>query len=165
MRAANEIGLTPKMFGGTFIGLLVTPIKMQLGPLINGSSKRGIPAVAAFTFPGTLELLAKYQAIARTQGMDPMGWVFPAPGLRGGPSAGAGGRSNQEPGPRGYRRLHPQPFIHTVVGDITFGKDGEWAKSRVVFTQFQNVTGNTLDQFKDTTQRSWYGPTSTSPAI
>ena len=41
--------------------------------------------------------------------------------------------------------------FHTVVGDITFGKDGEWAKSRVVFTQFQHVTGNTLDQFKDTT--------------
>src|SRR4051812_48844384 len=32
VRAANEIGLSPKMFGGTFIGLLVTPIKMQLGP-------------------------------------------------------------------------------------------------------------------------------------
>ncbi len=25
VRAANEIGLTPKMFGGAFIGLLVTP--------------------------------------------------------------------------------------------------------------------------------------------
>ena len=36
VRAANEIGLTPKMFGGTFIGLLVSPIKAQLGPLMNG---------------------------------------------------------------------------------------------------------------------------------
>ena len=36
VRAANEIGLTPKMFGGAFIGLLVTPIKAQLGPLMNG---------------------------------------------------------------------------------------------------------------------------------
>src|SRR3984885_13732818 len=36
VRAANEIGLTPKMFGGTFIGLMVTPIKVQLGPLMNG---------------------------------------------------------------------------------------------------------------------------------
>src|SRR6516164_9866275 len=36
VRAANEIGLTPKMFGGTLIGLLITPIKMQLGPLMNG---------------------------------------------------------------------------------------------------------------------------------
>ena len=30
VRAAAEIGLTPKMFGGTMIGLLITPIKMQL---------------------------------------------------------------------------------------------------------------------------------------
>jgi hypothetical protein len=36
VRAANEIGLTPKMFGGAMIGLLATPIKMQLGPLVNG---------------------------------------------------------------------------------------------------------------------------------
>ena len=36
VRAANEVGLTPKMFGGTLIGLLVTPIKVQLGPLMNG---------------------------------------------------------------------------------------------------------------------------------
>src|SRR5208282_4722767 len=36
VRAAAEIGLTPKMFGGAFIGLLVTPIKVQLGPLMNG---------------------------------------------------------------------------------------------------------------------------------
>jgi branched-chain amino acid transport system substrate-binding protein len=47
-----------------------------------------------------------------------------------------------------YMRSHT---FHTVVGDITFGKDGEWAKSRVVFTQFQNVTGNSLDLFTDTT--------------
>jgi branched-chain amino acid transport system substrate-binding protein len=41
--------------------------------------------------------------------------------------------------------------FHTVVGDFSFGKDGEWAKSRVVFTQFQHVTGNSLDLFTDTT--------------
>src|SRR5215472_14583072 len=33
VRATAEIGLTPKMFGGTMIGLLITPIKMQLGPM------------------------------------------------------------------------------------------------------------------------------------
>src|SRR5262249_58047071 len=35
IRAANEIGLAPKMFGGGMIGMLVTPIKMQIGPLAN----------------------------------------------------------------------------------------------------------------------------------
>jgi branched-chain amino acid transport system substrate-binding protein len=152
VRAANEIGLTPKMFGGTFIGLLVTPIKMQLGPLINGivNNEVFLPS-PAFTFPGTLELLAKYQAIARTQGMDPMGWAFPPLGYAAGQvlaQAVEATKSLDHVVIAGYIRSHS---FGTVVGDITFGKDGEWAKSRVVFTQFQNVTGNTLDQFKDTT--------------
>jgi branched-chain amino acid transport system substrate-binding protein len=37
----------------------------------------------------------------------------------------------------------------TVVGDIKFGKDGEWAQSRVLQVQFQNIKGNGLDQFKN----------------
>lgn len=47
-----------------------------------------------------------------------------------------------------YMRDHA---FQTVVGEIAFGKDGEWTKSRVVFTQFQDVTDNSVDQFKDTT--------------
>src|ERR1700731_2642352 len=78
IRAANEVGLTPKMFGGPFIGLLVTPIKAQLGPLTNGivNNEVFLPA-PSLTFPGTKELLAKYQAAAATQGIDPGGWAFP----------------------------------------------------------------------------------------
>ena len=152
VRAANEIGLTPKMFGGTFIGLLVTPIKMQLGPLMNGivNNEVFLPA-KSLIFPGTNELLAKYQAVAKTQGIDPMGWAFA-------PLAYAAGQTLEQAveGTKGTDQvalaayMHSHTF-HTVVGDITFGKDGEWAKSRVFFTQFQHVTGNSLDQFKDAT--------------
>ena len=59
-----------------------------------------------------------------------------------------GTKSLDHPTLAAYIRSHS---FSTVVGDITFGKDGEWKKSRVVFTQFQNVTSNALDQFKDTT--------------
>jgi branched-chain amino acid transport system substrate-binding protein len=152
VRAANEVGLAPKMFGGTFIGLLVTPIKMQLGPLINGIVNNVVFLPApGFTFPGTLELLAKYQAIAKVQGMDPIGWAFPPMGYAAGQvlaQAVEATKSLDHVVLANYIRSHA---FSTVVGDITFGKDGEWAKSRVVFTQFQNVTGNSLDQFKDTT--------------
>ena len=48
--------------------------------------------------------------------------------------------------------IHAHTF-QTVAGEITFGKDGEWAKSRQFFTQFQGVTGNDLDQFRDTTHQ------------
>jgi branched-chain amino acid transport system substrate-binding protein len=36
-----------------------------------------------------------------------------------------------------------------VAGQIRFGKDGEWAKPRMVVTQWQNVTGNDLGQVTD----------------
>jgi branched-chain amino acid transport system substrate-binding protein len=152
VRASNEIGLNPRMFGGTFIGLLVTPIKMQLGPLLNGiiNWEEYLPA-PAFTFPGTLDMLAKYQAIARREGLDPIGWAFPPLGYGAGQvlaQAVEGTKSLDHMTIAAYMRSHT---FSTVVGDVTFGKDGEWAKSRVVFTQFQHVTGNTLDQFKDTT--------------
>jgi branched-chain amino acid transport system substrate-binding protein len=32
---------------------------------------------------------------------------------------------------------------------VTFSKDGEWGTPRVVWTQFQNIKGNDLEQFKD----------------
>jgi branched-chain amino acid transport system substrate-binding protein len=152
VRAANEIGLSPKMFGGAMIGLLVTPIKMQLGPLMNGivNNEVFVPA-PAFTFEGTKELLAKYQASAKTQGIDPLGWAFPPLAYAAGQvlaQAVDGAKSLDHKALAEYMRSHT---FHTVVGDITFGKDGEWAKSRVVFTQFQNVTGNSLDLFMDTT--------------
>ncbi|HZR60191.1 MAG TPA: amino acid ABC transporter substrate-binding protein [Xanthobacteraceae bacterium] len=152
VRAANEIGLTPKMFGGTFIGLLVTPIKVQLGPLMNGivNNEVFLPA-PAFTFPGTLEVLAKYRDIAQREHLDPIGWAFPPLAYAAGQVLGEaveGAKTLDQAKLAAYMHTHS---FSTVVGDISFGKDGEWTKSRVVFTQFQHVTANSLDQFKDTT--------------
>jgi branched-chain amino acid transport system substrate-binding protein len=152
VRAANEVGLTPKMFGGAFIGLLVTPIKAQLGPLMNGivNNEVFLPA-PSLAFPGVKELLDKYRAAAATQGIDPGGWAFPPLGYAAGQvlaQAVEGAKSLDHAKLAEYMRGHT---FKTVVGDIAFGKDGEWAKSRVFFTQFQHVTGNSMDQFKDTT--------------
>ena len=36
----------------------------------------------------------------------------------------------------------------TIVGDVSFGKNGEWAKSRVLQAQFRGIKGNGVDQFK-----------------
>jgi branched-chain amino acid transport system substrate-binding protein len=36
-----------------------------------------------------------------------------------------------------------------VLGDISFGSNGEWAKARVLQVQFQNIKGNDVGQFKD----------------
>ena len=43
-------------------------------------------------------------------------------------------------------------FSHTfttVVGEVTFGARGEWARSRVLQVQYQNIKGHDVAQFKD----------------
>lgn len=150
VRAAHEIGLKPKMFGGALIGLLVTPIKMQLGPMMNGivTNETFLPA-PAFLFPGTREMLAKYQAVAKERKLDPLGWGFAPLGYSAGQVlAQAVEATKTFDNVKLAQYMHSHEF-KTVVGPITFGKDGEWTKSRVVFTQFQGVTGHDLAEFKD----------------
>ena len=36
-----------------------------------------------------------------------------------------------------------------MVGEIAFGPDGEWVKPRLLVSQYQNIVGNDLDQFRD----------------
>ena len=154
VRAASEIGLTPKMFGGAMIGLLATPIKMQLGTLVNGLviMESFIPA-PTLDFPGLKAMLAKYQAKAPELKIDPLGYGFT-------PFAYAAGQvlAQAVEGTKSLDHVKLAEYIHshkfsTVAGEISYGKDGEWAKSRQFFTQFQGVSGNDLNQFRDTTHQ------------
>jgi branched-chain amino acid transport system substrate-binding protein len=148
VRAAHEVGLKPKMMGGTLIGMLVTPIKMQLGPLMNGilNNEVFVPA-PSFMFPGTRALLDRYQELAKGQHIDPLGWGFVPLGYAAGQvlaDAVEGTKSLDQVKLAKYMHTHP---FHTVMGEISFGKDGEWTKSRTVETQFQGVTGHDLAEF------------------
>jgi branched-chain amino acid transport system substrate-binding protein len=148
VRAANEIGLSPKMFGGTMIGLTATPIKMQLGPLVNGIviNESFLPAL---NYPGTAEMMQKYQAKAPGLGIDPLGYGFAPFAYTAGQllaKAVEDTRSLDHDKLAAYLHSHT---VDTVVGPLAFGADGEWTRSGMVFTQFQNVSGNDLGQFKD----------------
>jgi branched-chain amino acid transport system substrate-binding protein len=43
--------------------------------------------------------------------------------------------------------IHANTFS-TIVGDIKFGANGEWAESRVLLVQYRGVQGNDVEQFK-----------------
>ena len=150
VRAMNEVGFTPKIFGGAFIGLMITATKVQLGPLLNGIIiTQGFLPAPTFDFPGVKELLDKYAAEAPKQGLDPLGWSFPPYGYAAGQVLAAaveGTKSLDQKKLADYMRTNE---FSTVVGKIRFGKDGEWAKGREVWTQFQHITGNTIEDFKD----------------
>jgi branched-chain amino acid transport system substrate-binding protein len=43
--------------------------------------------------------------------------------------------------------IHNHEF-NTIVGNIRFDAKGEWAKSRLLMIQYQNIDGSNLDQYR-----------------
>ena len=150
VRAAAEIGLNPKMLGGTMIGLLITPIKTQLGPMLDGIviSESFVPA-PSFNFPGVADVLKRYQVKAAGEKIDPIGYAFVPFGYAAGQVLAQAVEATKS---LDHARL--ADFIHqhtfsTVVGEINYAADGAWAAPRTLVTQFQNVAAGNIDQFRD----------------
>lgn len=150
IRAANEVGLKPKLFGGSMVGLQASVFKTQLGPLLNGVVMYDFwQPTPKLSTPESLEMLKKYQARAGAEGVDPLGYYMAPYGyayiqLLG--QAVEGAKSLDQGKIAEYLRNNTHKLI---IGDVKFGKDGEWATDRVVHVQFQNIKGNSLDQFRD----------------
>jgi branched-chain amino acid transport system substrate-binding protein len=149
IRAANEIGLKTKMLGGGMVGVPTAQLKMQLGPLLNGivNVEWWLPA-PTMQFPGVADFLATYQARALAEGVDPLGYFLPPYAYAElqilGDAVTATASLDQD---KLADYIHRTTF-HTVVGDVTFGADGEWAEARPLWVQFRNISGNDLEQFK-----------------
>ena len=150
IRAASEVGLKAKLFGGGMVGLQATAIKTQLGPLLNGIVDFDFwQPVGSLATPEALDLLKRYQAKAASAGVDLLGLYLPPfaySDMQVLQAAIEGTRSLDQQKLADYLRSHT---FHTVAGDITFGPGGEWTEARVLEVQFQNVQGNGIDQFKD----------------
>jgi branched-chain amino acid transport system substrate-binding protein len=148
VRAAREVGLTAKVFGGTMIGLLATPLKTQLGPAMNNIIIME-SFVPSFDFPGLQDVLSKYRAKAVGQQIDPFGYgIVPFGYAAGQILAQAVNATKSLDHDKIAQYIHATTFS-TVAGDIAFGKDGEWTKPRTVFSQFQDVQPDNVDQFRD----------------
>src|SRR5712691_9285206 len=150
VRAVNEIGFKPKMIGGAMVGLQNTASKAQLGPLLNGFTNYDfwIP-VPKMQFPGVAELMKKYQARAADEGVDRLGYYMAPQAysqLQVLAQAVEATKSLNDDKIADYLRTSK---FKTVLGDIKFDKSGEWAESRVLQIQFQNVKGSDPAQFKE----------------
>jgi branched-chain amino acid transport system substrate-binding protein len=150
VRAANEVGLKTRYFGGGMVGLQILSIKQQLGPLLNGILDYDwwLPT-EKMQFPGVMEFLKTYQAKAAAEGVDPLGWYLPPfayANMQVLQQAIEGTKDLDQDKLADYIRGHT---FKTIVGDISYGQDGEWSKPRVLEVQFQNITGTGVDQFKD----------------
>jgi branched-chain amino acid transport system substrate-binding protein len=150
VRAMNEVGFKPKMWGGAMVGLQATAFKTQLGPQLNGivNFDTWLP-VKSMQFPGSMELLSKYQARAGAEGVDPLGYYMPVWAyayLQVLGEAIEATKSLEEDKLADYIR---KSTFKTVVGDVKFGPKGEWAQERTMAVQFQNIKGNTIEDFRD----------------
>ncbi|MGB9061702.1 MAG: amino acid ABC transporter substrate-binding protein [Pseudolabrys sp.] len=152
VKAMHEVGFKPKMWGGAMVGLQATVFKTQLGPLLNGvvNYETWLP-VKSMEFPGSLELLKKYQERAKSAGTDPLGYYMPVwayADLQVLGDAIAATKSLNDDVLADYIR---KTTFKTVVGDVKFGRQGEWAEERTLAAQFQNIKGNGIDDFRDLT--------------
>jgi branched-chain amino acid transport system substrate-binding protein len=150
VKAMSEVGFKPKMWGGAMVGLQATVFKTQLGPMLNGvvNFETWLP-VKTMEFPGSLELLKKYQDRAKAAGTDPLGYYMPVWAyayLQVLGEAIAGTKSVNDDVLADYIR---KTTFKTVVGDVKFGKQGEWAEERTLAAQFQNIKGNSIEDFRD----------------
>ena len=149
VRAANEIGLKTRMFGGGLVGPQFATLKTQLGPLLNGlvNYETFAPEVAG-KFPFLEQFLAKYQERAVKEGVEPLGYYLP-------PYAYAMmqvlDQSIKATG--GLDQAKLSDYMHksefdTYVGKVRFAKNGEWAQPRMLTVQYHGVSGNDLEQWK-----------------
>jgi branched-chain amino acid transport system substrate-binding protein len=150
LRAANEVGLQPKLFGGGMVGLMFTSIMTSMGPMLNGVVNYDFwaPEPTFLAMPGIKEFLKEYQARAEKAGVDPLGYYLP-------PYSYAVGQvlAQAITATKGLDQQKLADYIRatefsTIVGKIKFGKNGEWAKGRTLMVQYQKIQGNSIDQFR-----------------
>jgi branched-chain amino acid transport system substrate-binding protein len=161
VRAAHEIGYTPKVFGGGMVGLQVTNIQMQLGPLMNGVvAFAAWEPVQTLAFPGVFDMLKRYQAQAKGEGVDPLGY-FLAPAAYAyiqllGEAVEEAKTLDQE---KLAAYIHSHKFS-TVFGTFEFGADGETtdADIRQMQVQYHDIAGNDMMQFSDPSKMTIIDP-------
>jgi len=148
VKAAHEVGLKAKMFGGCMVGLQFAAIQKNLGPLLNGIINYDfwVPE-PTLNFPGVNEFLAKYQEAAKGKGVDPLGHYLPPYAYAYlqvlEQSVKAVGSLDQG---KIAAHMHKATF-DTVVGKVKFAKNGEWAKTRTLQVQFRDVQPDNMEQF------------------
>lgn len=149
VKAMNEIGFKPKMWGGAMVGLQATVFKTQLGPLLNGlvNFETWLPH-KTMEFPGSMDLIKKYQARAAAEGVDPLGYYMPVWAYAYLQVLGDAVNATKSLDDGKIAEYIRKTTFKTTVGDVKFGPNGEWANERVMAAQFQNIKSNSIEEFR-----------------
>jgi branched-chain amino acid transport system substrate-binding protein len=140
--------LNPLLVGGAMIGPQSTAVQVQLGQAINGvvNYEYWLPT-PAMDYQGVNRLIATYQDRAKGTPADALGY-YVAPlayaqlqvleqAIRA--TGGVDDSALAE-----YTR---SATFSTVVGNVRFGRFGEWATPRILTVQFRNIDSNRISAF------------------
>jgi branched-chain amino acid transport system substrate-binding protein len=123
-------------------------LKQQFGDSLNGVVNYELfVREPTLKFPGIEQFIADYRKRAAEAQVDPLGHYVPPTiysTMQVLEQAITGAGSVDDGKLADY--MHKNKFA-TVMGDISFGPDGEWTEGRILMTQFQNLKGNAVEQF------------------
>ena len=148
VRAMNDSNIDPVLVGGAMIGPQSGAVQTKLGPLLNGlvNYEYWLPT-PAMAFQGVYEMINQYQDRAKDTAADALGYYvapFAYAQLQVLGQAIHGTQGTDDGALAEYTRTTK---FSTVVGDVGFGKLGEWAEPRVLTVQFQDIGSNDISEF------------------
>jgi branched-chain amino acid transport system substrate-binding protein len=150
LRAALEVGLQPKIFGGGMVGLQFTSVMQSMGPSLNGIVNYDFwaPEPTMLAMPGIKEFLKEYQARAEKAGVDPLGYYLPPYSYALVQVLGQAIEATKSLDQQKLADYIRANEFSTLIGKVRFGKNGEWAKGRTLMVQYQKIQGTGIDQFR-----------------
>ena len=151
LRSVNEVGFKPKLIGGVLNGLPAPVLKAQLGPMLNGvvNYEFWVPS-DKLVVPGVMDLIKRYQEKAKAEGgVDPIGiyvppWAYAFAQVLEQSIVGTNSIDDGK-----LADYMSKTTFKTMVGDVKFGPDGEWAKGRMLMVQHHSIKPGDIMQFKD----------------
>jgi branched-chain amino acid transport system substrate-binding protein len=140
VQSIRELNFKPKMLGGAMVGLQALAFKEKLKAKMNGIVNYETWVPSEKLMAPAADFFKKYQARAKEAGVDPLGyylggWGYADFQLIGEAIAGAGSTNDDKLAD--YMRSHE---FKTIMGDIKFGKNGEWTKSGMLQVQYHGIT-------------------------
>jgi branched-chain amino acid transport system substrate-binding protein len=150
VRALRAHPFRPKMVGAGMIGPQNTSVKTTLGPLLNGLVNYEYWApVPSMTTSDVQAMLKVYQARAAGSGVDLLGHYMAPLAYAQMQVLAQAVEATGSLDDASLTSFARTATFQTVMGDVTFGSDGEWRQPRVLQVQFQNIVGHDAQQFKD----------------
>ena len=149
MRSVNEIGLGSQVqiFGGGMVGLQFGPVMQGLGSLLNGVVNYN-SYVPGMKYPGIDDFFKRYTERAIAAKVDPLGFYLPPYNYAIGQMIEQAVNATKSFDHKKLADYLRKNEMKTIVGPISFDKNGERAKPALVQAQFRNIKDSDYDQFR-----------------